>query len=187
MAALRATDPGLLLWFAFRRRLNRLLVFLHFSWEWNSIHCRLTVVNSFRALGCLFLAASMRVLATAQTLPLSSPSPAIGALLQAPLGSAAALVHSNTFPRMPGLKHSPVRPPTNVLRAGVPAPGIYETRPYTCIVVVPGPHPDDGCIIGRGRDIAPGPAPRMPMRSPDLQFVPRHQGSSLWLTNAPAP
>jgi hypothetical protein len=45
--------------------------------------------------------------------------------------------------------------------------GVYKTLPYTCIVVVPGPHPDDQAIFSpSSRDY------RMPIVRPDLQFIP---------------
>ena len=47
------------------------------------------------------------------------------------------------------------------------APGVYRTFPYTCIVVVPGPHPDDACIVKPGNV-----DPSMPIVKPDLQFIP---------------
>jgi hypothetical protein len=71
--------------------------------------------------------------------------------------------------------------PTNLYRSGpvfgdVPArnlrlpsalaPGIYKTEPYTCIVVVPGGHPDDKMIYPRGTQ------PYMPTVQPDLRFIP---------------
>jgi hypothetical protein len=52
-------------------------------------------------------------------------------------------------------------------RPALPAPGIYETAPFTCIVVVPGPHPDDRCIR------SPAVGPFMPTVRPDLRFIPR--------------
>jgi hypothetical protein len=51
------------------------------------------------------------------------------------------------------------------------APGVYETKPYTCIVVVPGVHPDDKMSKG-GPSVAPS-EPWMPAVKPDLHFVPR--------------
>ncbi len=73
-------------------------------------------------------------------------------------------------------------PGTNSLRFYRPAqparseggqlqPGIYETAPYTCIVVVPGPHPDDKACIGGGSADAGGPTMRV--IRPDLRFIPR--------------
>ncbi len=47
-------------------------------------------------------------------------------------------------------------------------PGVYETGPYSCIVVVPGPHADDCSIINPG-----GGGYSMPIGRPDLRFVPR--------------
>jgi len=47
------------------------------------------------------------------------------------------------------------------------APGVYKTEPYTCIVIVPGEHPDDQSIMH-----PPETVPNMPMLKPDLRFVP---------------
>ena len=49
-------------------------------------------------------------------------------------------------------------------------PGLYKTEPYTCLVLVPGPHQDDKCIIGNGTT---QPTIQMPIRRPELQFIPR--------------
>ena len=50
-----------------------------------------------------------------------------------------------------------------------PAPGVYRTAPYSCIVVVPGPHLDDRFVT----------TPRegqssMPIIRPELRFIPLH-------------
>ena len=52
---------------------------------------------------------------------------------------------------------------------GAPAPGVYKTEPYTCIVIVPGASPDDKSVIHPAE-----PAPNMPVLTPDLRFVPLH-------------
>ena len=50
-----------------------------------------------------------------------------------------------------------------------PTTGVYRTAPYSCIVVVPGPLPDDRSIVSpRGGDSS------MPIIKPDLQFIPLH-------------
>jgi hypothetical protein len=56
--------------------------------------------------------------------------------------------------------HPPSAPTT------IPA-GMYKTVPYSCIVVMPGPHPDDRCIFGNG-----GGESSMPVIKPDLRFIP---------------
>lgn len=54
-------------------------------------------------------------------------------------------------------------------RIGAPiAPGVYQSVPYTCIVVVPGVHPDDKIIAS-----LPRTEPQMPMAEPKLRLVPR--------------
>ena len=51
-----------------------------------------------------------------------------------------------------------------------PPAGVYRTVPYSCIVVVPGPHPDDRCVVNpRGMESA------MPIIRPDLSFIPWNQ------------
>jgi hypothetical protein len=47
-------------------------------------------------------------------------------------------------------------------------PGVYESEPYKCIVVVPGPQWDDRCLVSGGDPTAP-----MPVRKPELRLVPR--------------
>ncbi len=46
-------------------------------------------------------------------------------------------------------------------------PGVYKTVPYSCIVVVPGPCPDDRAIVSPG-----GGDYSMPIIRPDLRFIP---------------
>lgn len=64
----------------------------------------------------------------------------------------------------------PKRLGTNLFET-LPAPGVYQSYPYSCIIVVPGPHPDDKCIIGRGD----GSASKMPTVRPELRLVPLDQ------------
>jgi hypothetical protein len=62
----------------------------------------------------------------------------------------------------------PTRPQPPASPGQLPA-GVYKTLPYTCIVVVPGPHPDDKCIVKPGAgDFS------MPIIRPDVQFIPLH-------------
>ena len=86
----------------------------------------------------------------------------------------SALTNRSAFripaPRRPQAAPSPTRP---LPVARPPAPGVYETTPYTCIVVVPGAHPDDKiCVGGPGLGTV---GRRMPIIKPDLQFIPRKQ------------
>ncbi|HEY5914302.1 MAG TPA: hypothetical protein VJA21_27245 [Verrucomicrobiae bacterium] len=81
----------------------------------------------------------------------------------------------NNRPRLPvpGAKsprlYRPTQPGTP--EAGQLKPGVYESAPYTCIVVVPGAHPDDrSCVGGAYPDTA---ASRMPTITPGLRFIPR--------------
>ena len=72
--------------------------------------------------------------------------------------------------RKPEFKIQPL-PLSARLRPPSPSPmipaGVYKTAPYSCIVVVPGPHPDDRCVINPG-DVASA----MPIIRPDLRFIP---------------
>jgi hypothetical protein len=72
-------------------------------------------------------------------------------------GSAAP---SSSVPQLPKGSVSPLDA----------APGVYEAWPYTCIVVVPGAHPDDRCVAG-----ALNVDPRMPKTEPELRLIPRNQ------------
>jgi hypothetical protein len=45
--------------------------------------------------------------------------------------------------------------------------GVYLTRPYTCMVKVPGGHPDDTCLHDQFKPTEP-----MPVLRPDLKTVP---------------
>jgi hypothetical protein len=60
-------------------------------------------------------------------------------------------------------------PPSTNLPSALPTipPGVYRTVPYSCIVVVPGPHPDDRCMFGQGSGET-----SMPIIKPDLRFIP---------------
>jgi hypothetical protein len=46
-------------------------------------------------------------------------------------------------------------------------PGVYQSYPYSCLVLVPGSHPDDKCIINPSAT-----APRMLIIKPDLRLMP---------------
>jgi hypothetical protein len=70
----------------------------------------------------------------------------------------------------PEFKAQILPPPAGPISPSVPAtvpPGVYRTVPYSCIVVVPGLHPDDRCIV-RPPDVDSS----MPIIKPELQFIP---------------
>ncbi|MGB8371082.1 MAG: hypothetical protein ACLPYZ_17890 [Limisphaerales bacterium] len=48
-------------------------------------------------------------------------------------------------------------------------PGVYKTSPYTCLVLIPGPQPDDCSVHGPG---VTG-VERMPTIKPELKFIPQ--------------
>jgi hypothetical protein len=50
-------------------------------------------------------------------------------------------------------------------------PGVYKTEPYSCIVVVPGPHLDDRFVVRPGTTNFP-----MPVVKPGLRFIPWKPG-----------
>jgi hypothetical protein len=52
-----------------------------------------------------------------------------------------------------------------------PAPGVYKTEPYACIVVVPGRHADEAMMIDPGKTHS-----GMPIIEPKLKFVPWPEG-----------
>jgi hypothetical protein len=47
-----------------------------------------------------------------------------------------------------------------------PKPGVYKSEPYSGIVIVPGPHPDDRALFGGGGES------KIPTVVPDLRLVP---------------
>lgn len=61
------------------------------------------------------------------------------------------------------------------LSPALPKPGICQAEPYSSIVIVPGPHPDDRALIGRATPTpgAPAVAREMPTVKPELRLVPR--------------
>ena len=106
--------------------------------------------------------------------------------LQAFNGSAKWLANWAPVGSAPGARLRPAPGATNVppavlvLRTTTPdeakalKPGVYDTYPNSCVVIVPGPHHDDVAIIGRDSRAgsAIGVCP-MPTISPELQFIPR--------------
>jgi hypothetical protein len=78
------------------------------------------------------------------------------------LASAPAHKPAYSVPVLP----SAVRPHPPSVSPTIPA-GVYRTVPYGCIVVVPGPHPDDRCIFGKGTGES-----SMPIIKPDLRVIP---------------
>ena len=85
------------------------------------------------------------------------PSPRSNLLF---LALAPARKSELTNQTLPPSAHPPSAPTT------IPA-GVYKTVPYSCIVVVPGPHPDDRCIFGKGSGDS-----SMPIVKPELKFIP---------------
>jgi len=76
------------------------------------------------------------------------------------------LLQTNSARRLPATHLAP--PDETAFGTALPRPGVYEARPYTAIVIVPGPHPDERCIIGRQ-----GQNPSLPAIRPELWLVPR--------------
>ncbi len=91
------------------------------------------------------------------------------------LGTAPAILSTNSVSpsigkAQPGQMH-PVNPGT---RGSDLAPGVYETWPYTSMVLVPGAHLDDKMILGRNALASTNAAAiPMPMVKPELHFKPR--------------
>ena len=125
------------------------------------------------ALGCLFVLAaaqgslhwgsspgsSMPWPGNAQSNVIVVPIPASNLLLPALVltPTSASKIHS-----LPLLDRAHPR----AVSASPPA-GVYKTVPYSCIVVVPGPHPDDRCVVNLN-----GVESAMPIIRPDLRFIP---------------
>jgi len=81
---------------------------------------------------------------------------------------------TNAVPQKPNPSLAPERRYLSPKSDSTPTPltpGVYETRPYTCIVVVPGPQVDEKSIFPQS--LGTDRSPRLPMRVPDLELVPR--------------
>ncbi len=109
--------------------------------------------------------------------PLFFPSPQLSFPFQAPgltRSNAPALILPTNGPQL----FLPRRRPATGPLSSLPKPGVYKSVPYTCIVVVPPPHPDDQGILGPLAKLPPSstPAPlpqfRMPIIQPDVRLVP---------------
>ncbi len=81
---------------------------------------------------------------------------------------------------VPGAKSAPRLSPPRLFNlppggARLPAPGLYKSEPYTCLILVPGKHPDDKALKGglQSTNLVPAPAP-MPGKVPELRFIPRN-------------
>jgi len=107
-----------------------------------------------------------------QELTFMNVSPPLWSALPVPNGPA---FWTNSSPRLFGTNRAQVLQFLETNRPSAPlAPGVYETAPYTCIVVVPRHHLDDRMIIGgQAVGINAVVAPSMPMVKPELRFIPR--------------
>ena len=107
---------------------------------------------------------------SASSIPWLEDSPSNALLITSSAGRAQA--PGFAFVPQPGFKVQTVAPSNHLSLLSPPRsipPGVYKTAPYSCIVVVPGPHPDDRCIVGPGDgDYS------MPIIKPDLRFIPLH-------------
>ena len=123
------------------------------------------------ALGCLYVLASAQgSLHTSSALapPVTRLGNVQNNLIVIPSPRSNMLFLAWAPARKPHVTILPNAPATNSPSAAptIP-PGVYRTVPYSCIVVVPGPHPDDRCIFGKGSVGSP-----MPIIKPDLRFIP---------------
>jgi hypothetical protein len=111
---------------------------------------------------------------------MTEPTNQVGKVLLAPQGFPAipALAKTKTAFE-PVLRAFVLRPQTMMTTNGLllgnrPGhgapiqPGVYQSYPYSCLVLVPSAQPDDKCIVAPG-----GTDPRMPMIKPDLRLIPR--------------
>src|ERR1041384_2695790 len=71
---------------------------------------------------------------------------------------------TSMFPFRFNLSSAPAKSPAS----NSPAPGVYITEPHTCIVVVPGRHPDEARAVNPTHRTAP-----MPTIQPDVRLIPQ--------------
>lgn len=100
----------------------------------------------------------------------------VGPLRFTPAARATANLSSGTnSPRVyviptPAPFEMPESAPGFAGKTNLPAPGIYESAPYKCIVVVPGPHPNDISLVRPAHPVHP----RAPGQiTPELRLIPR--------------
>jgi hypothetical protein len=84
------------------------------------------------------------------------------ALMNYPLSSGGPLPGQTKLPPNQSFPGRASNNPTN--------PGVYQTFPYSCLVVVPERHPDENAIRP-----APGVDGKIRVIEPELQFVPHDQ------------
>lgn len=70
-------------------------------------------------------------------------------------------------PLNPSIRVAPNPRTSTNAASGFPAPGVYKTEPFACIVIVPDGHLDEHMLTRPA-----GPVPNMPMLKPELRFVP---------------
>jgi hypothetical protein len=96
------------------------------------------------------------------------------ALVAQPVMATEPVPAANAPESKRGPKTAPARlfltPPLNDQAL---APGLYKTEPYTCLVLVPGKHPDDIALKGGTLSTNLAPIiPRMPSKVPEQRFTP---------------
>lgn len=102
--------------------------------------------------------------------PMPRPGHYLSNALLFPASAGRVQAPAFAFALKPELKVQIVAPSNHLslpsLPRNIPA-GVYKTVPYSCIVVVPGPYPDDRCVVRPG-----GGDFSMPIIKPDLRFIP---------------
>jgi hypothetical protein len=132
-----------------------------------------TVCVVVGALGCLgFLAAGQGIMHTGspQALSMHWPASTQTNVFVIPFAGSNWLFRALPTANKPEFKVQILPPPARPISPSAPATvphGVYRTVPYSCIVVVPGPHPDDRCIV-RPPDVDFS----MLVVKPELQFIP---------------
>jgi hypothetical protein len=137
--------------------------------------CAVSIGAGVIALGCLCaLAADQGGLrkGSSQTPSVPWPGNALSNVIVIPPPGGNLLLPGLALVRKPELRIQTLPLSARLQSSSVPPTipaGVYTAAPYSCIVVVPGPHPDDRCIINP----AGGVGSAMPIIRPDLQLIPR--------------
>ena len=98
--------------------------------------------------------------------PIGVSSVSIGSVTSSSVpGTNSFWAPTNRFALIPDLNGTNLVPNPSLRLS--PAPGVYKTEPFACIVVVPSSNHDDRMVIG-----AANPDQKMPIVPPDLRFVP---------------
>jgi hypothetical protein len=131
---------------------------------------QITTAAFFLTASALITVAYAQIIASSGTNWLSPEVPNIQ------LGQPWTALQTNTTPSYKfSLKDPNTAPEMSSPASNLPKPGIYESEPYTCIVIVPGAIGDD-CNANKSGSATQSD---MPIKNPGVNLVPLSDGATL--------